>query len=118
MIYRIFILPFQMKGKKVSSLFEGVNYTQDSRYIEVYEWGFRVSFPALTGLNFLPSIREGRNRIMIHNILRAGAKQQRRLACRVVALAKPGRSCLKKEKVILAPLRGPSHTSSYTGGAD
>jgi len=25
MIYRIFILPFLMKGKKVSSLFEGVN---------------------------------------------------------------------------------------------
>ncbi len=54
---------------------------------------------------------------MIHKILRAGAKQQRRLACRVVALAKPDRSCLKKEKVIMAPLRGRPHTTSYTGGA-
>jgi hypothetical protein len=25
----------------------------------------RVSFPAMAGLNFLPSIREGRNKIMI-----------------------------------------------------
>jgi hypothetical protein len=39
--------------------------------------GIKVSFPAMTGLNFLPSIharggsstREGRNKIMIHKIL-------------------------------------------------
>jgi hypothetical protein len=28
-----------------------------------------VFFPAMAGLNFLPFIREGRNRIMIHKIL-------------------------------------------------
>jgi hypothetical protein len=36
----------------------------------------------------------------------------------VVLLRRTGRSCLKKEKVIMAPFRGFPHTTSFTGGAD
>ena len=60
MIDMIF-LPFQLKGKKESSLFERGNLLKVFNLLKIKQWEPRLSFP-LAGLNFLSSINEGRKR--------------------------------------------------------
>ena len=52
MIYMIF-LPFQMKGKKVQSLFEGGNLLQVIKLIKIRQWEAKSPFPA-GGIEFSP----------------------------------------------------------------
>ena len=52
MIYMIF-LPFQMKDKKVSSLFEGENLLQVIKIIKIRQWEAKSPFPA-GGIEFFP----------------------------------------------------------------